>query len=246
MNMSPSIGNIAAAIAKMQGETTSPKKDREVTVTSKKEGVRPYTFKYATLDSILDAIRKPLSKNELCVVQSVRAGERHPELITTVAHSSGEWMSETTPIIGDFSSPQSFGSAITYAKRYAITAMFCLCADEDDDGNGAAGNHADFTPKNQKAAPKPKEQPQPTPHEPQPAKTGDKKLEIFLTTGEIITVHGVIDYIRQLRSEVEIDPGLWQMKENEDLRKRLIFANPKIEDQFRAIEASFGDDKFDI
>lgn len=145
---------IAAALATAAGEFAAIQKNREVEVKTRSGG--SYFFKYATLDGIVAAVRPALSKNGLVLVQSVVSEEithatadgvrieREELLETRLIHSSGEWFANTTPVLvsdGE-NSAQAYGSAITYARRYGITQLLCVVADEDDDGNAAAGNVA--------------------------------------------------------------------------------------------------------
>lgn len=143
---------IASALARAAAEFAAIQKNRTVEVKTRTGG--SYTFTYATLDGIVNAVRPALSKHELVLVQSVVTEEithseadgvrieREELLETRLIHSSGEWFSNTTPVLvadGE-NSAQAYGSAITYARRYGITQLLCIVADEDDDGNAAAGN----------------------------------------------------------------------------------------------------------
>lgn len=145
---------IASALARAAAEFAAIQKNRTVTVNTRSGG--SYAFTYATLDAIVAAVRPALSKHELVLVQSVLSEEithsdadgvrieREELLETRLIHSSGEWFSNTTPVLvsdGE-NSAQAYGSAITYARRYGITQLLCIVADEDDDGNAAAGNVA--------------------------------------------------------------------------------------------------------
>lgn len=91
--------------------------------------------------------RHALAENGLCVLQPIVSTERGPALVTRLLHESGQWMEceIALPALGN--NPQAFGSAVTYVRRYAISAMLNISADEDDDANRAAGNHyADVAP----------------------------------------------------------------------------------------------------
>lgn len=150
MKHSDSFSAIAAALAKAAAEFQPIKKDRTVTVKTKKGG--EYTFAYAPLESIVAAVRPALSASGLVLVQSVVSEDFHRGqavvsedfLETRLLHSSGEWLANLTPVMVDpeESSAQAYGSAITYARRYGITQLLCVVADEDDDGNAASGNVA--------------------------------------------------------------------------------------------------------
>lgn len=145
---------IASALARAAAEFAAIQKKRTVEVKTRTGD--SYTFTYATLDGIVNAVRPALSKHELVLVQSVVTEEvihseadgvrteREELLETRLIHSSGEWFANTTPVLvsdGE-NSAQAYGSAITYARRYGITQLLCIVADEDDDGNAAAGNVA--------------------------------------------------------------------------------------------------------
>jgi hypothetical protein len=101
----------------------------------KKDAKNPF-FKssYASLSNILDAIKEPLIESGLSILQ-FPTGDYG--LTTILLHESGEYLkSEYTmrPVKDD---PQGRGSAITYARRYALASVLCLNIDEDDDGNTA-------------------------------------------------------------------------------------------------------------
>lgn len=141
---SEQIDKLAEALAKAQCDITSPPRNREVEVFSKRTNSK-YKFKYATLDGIIDHIRKPLSGNGLWFTQTLANGDGKYRLVTRLVHSSGQWIASETPLFvkpdanGEISN-QEFGSALTYMKRYALAAMLGVAADEDDDANAADGN----------------------------------------------------------------------------------------------------------
>ena len=150
---------------------------KEVTAAKKTSDNPFHHSKYADLAEVWDTIREPLTKNGLSVIQIPEFGEgvmtivteeknsKEPEkskvttmtqaqlLITTVvAHVSGAFIKSTlaiTPIKGD---PQAVGSAITYGRRYSLTAVLGI-AQDDDDGNAASGKTA--PPANAPAPPPP-------------------------------------------------------------------------------------------
>ena len=94
-----------------------------------------FKSKYAGLPSILEAIQKPLEESGLCFTQ-MPDGDG---LTTLLIHSeSGEFLQSTYKMIPTKTDPQSLGSAITYARRYALGAILGLNIDTDDDGNNAS------------------------------------------------------------------------------------------------------------
>lgn len=131
-------GALAAALAKAQGAFPAISRDKEVTVQTKTGG--SYKFKYAPLDSILNAVRKPLADNGLAVVQLLDDGD----LVTMLMHESGARLAGRVSIPAVEGNVQAFGSAITYLRRYSIQAILGIAAEEDDDGNQADGNTASF------------------------------------------------------------------------------------------------------
>ncbi len=124
------IGKLAEAMAKVQIEISKAHKD----------SMNPFfKSKYADLTSVWDACREPLSKHDLAVVQTNTVGtEGYLVLVTTLMHKSGEWIEGTLPIKPVKNDPQGIGSAMTYARRYALSAMVGICPD-DDDGEVAMG-----------------------------------------------------------------------------------------------------------
>ncbi len=145
MKHSDLINELAGALAKAQGAFEAVERNREVEVTMKSGG--KYSFTYATLDAIVDMIREPLSVNGLAYTQGVDGSENGSVVDTLLLHSSGQWLRTATPIRIDGSGAQALGSGITYAKRYALTALLGIVAEEDDDANDADGNQKKVTPK---------------------------------------------------------------------------------------------------
>src|SRR6266704_5630786 len=137
---SRNIGDLVLALSKAQGEFPDIERNRTVTV-QPRSGGQPYQFKYATLSAIIDAIRKPLSKNGIAYTQIIsHDSDTGFYVLTTTLHFGNQFLSSKTPIIVEGSTNQQFGSALTYMKRYALAAILGIAADEDDDGNAADGN----------------------------------------------------------------------------------------------------------
>lgn len=133
------IDKIAQALAKAQAEITNPPRNREVTVKTKTGS--SYKFKYATLDSIIDHVRGPLTKHGIWFIQTLESdGAGRYRLVTTLTHESGQYITSETPLLVAGAGNQEFGSALTYMRRYALTALLGIAADEDDDANHADGN----------------------------------------------------------------------------------------------------------
>src|ERR1035437_1795768 len=118
---SETIGAIAAALAKAQGELTNPEKSLIATIRSPfpREGDR--TFRYASLASGLDIVRKSLGQHEIATVQTTAIDRESGQirLTTLLAHASGEWISSVCPI-SETATPHRMGAALTYAQTTAI------------------------------------------------------------------------------------------------------------------------------
>ena len=135
VDTSPSIGALAAALAKAQGEMDAAERDRTAHVKSDKGN---FTYHYATLAGVWSACRKPLAENGLAVIQTTINGGESVTVRTILAHASGEWIAGELSMRPAAKDPQSTGSALTYLRKYALAAMVGIAADDDDDG--AAGS----------------------------------------------------------------------------------------------------------
>jgi hypothetical protein len=127
MNQSESIAALAAALSKAQSAITGALKDNANSF---------FKSKYADLASCWDACRSQLAANNLAVIQTTEVTEAGTVLVTTLAHSSGEWMRGYLPVLTKDAGPQGQGSGLTYARRYALAAIVGL-AQIDDDGEAA-------------------------------------------------------------------------------------------------------------
>ena len=129
MTTSESVNEIAAALAKAQAGMKNAALNK----------VNPhFRSKYADLAGIRDAVIPALTAQGIAVVQTLDVTvEGGNYLRTRLMHASGQWVESLCPIpsVPDM---QKMGSAITYARRYSLSAICGIAADEDDDGNEAA------------------------------------------------------------------------------------------------------------
>jgi len=136
MQTSASIDKIAPALVKAQAELKHALKD----------STNPhFKSKYADLGSVWAAVKPALTKHELAALQDCGALDGAVSVGTRLIHSSGQWLA-FDPVIIPLSKrdAQGVGSALTYARRYSLSAALGVVADEDDDGNAASnGNGAD-------------------------------------------------------------------------------------------------------
>ena len=127
---SDQINELASALSKAQGQIKGAIKDTS----------NPFfKSKYADLASVWDACREPLSNNGLSVMQTTIGDDpTKVTVVTTLAHTSGQWIQGQLTLMPAKADPQGIGSAITYARRYALAAIVGVAPD-DDDGNAASG-----------------------------------------------------------------------------------------------------------
>ena len=144
---SETIGAIAGALAKAQIELANPEKSLTATIRSPfpREGDR--SFRYASLSSGLDLVRKSLGRHEIATVQttSIDEGAGLIRLTTTLAHSSGEWVSSDWPVcpVSETAAPHRMGAALTYARRYALFTLVGIAGEDDLDAPDLNGAPAD-------------------------------------------------------------------------------------------------------
>jgi len=129
LKMSEQIGELAAAMSKAQAVMEGASKGK----------VNPaFKSKYADLASVWDACRDALTSNGLAVMQFPgEMVDNRMTMTTVITHSGGQWMSDTLSIPLTKVDAQGYGSATSYARRYALAAVVGVCP-EDDDGNAAS------------------------------------------------------------------------------------------------------------
>lgn len=131
---SDDISELASALASAQGKITFALKDASTTAFSNCKTAR----KYATLQSILTAIKEPLSSNGLAFIQSTLPCNDGVAIRTVLMHKSGQWVSGVFVLPADRQGGiQGLGSSLTYARRYSLSALIGICADDDDDGEAS-------------------------------------------------------------------------------------------------------------
>jgi hypothetical protein len=149
MRTSEQINEISAALAKAQGEISNPAKEAQ----------NPhFRSHYADLSSGINAVRASLSSNGISFIQATRLEGDVLIVDTRLSHASGQWIESEFPACRFPAKPQEVGSALTYARRYALFALVGI-AGEDDDGNAA---NATETPAQRKSAPTPPKPPSDT------------------------------------------------------------------------------------
>ena len=129
MNKSETLGELAKALAKAQGELSN----------AKKSASNPFfKSKYADLAEVINVVKPVFSKEGLSVTQMPSYDAGIVSVETLLLHSSGEWISSVISAPVSKQDAQGVGSAISYCRRYALSAVASI-GSEDDDGNSAVG-----------------------------------------------------------------------------------------------------------
>lgn len=230
---------IDAALAKMQGELTSTAKGATGQVGGKSTTARKYG--YSTIADVWDAIRKPLSANGLSITQTEGFHENLVTLATTLRHISGETIEGVRPIFTvdkAINDPQGYGSALTYARRYGITAMVGIAPADDDDGKAAqtAGHQSMGTPvqKGPKGG-----KPKPERGESQIALEWSDRGDARAATYPFTDWQNIALFLDDLAIAVAADPTAWDTNSNdiERVREKIVNApHPQLIDKLTDIE----------
>jgi hypothetical protein len=130
MNSSPNIDLLAAALVAAHADIKGVVKS----------ATNPYfKSKYATLESVVEAVKEPLLKRGIVVIQGLQDAENGVAVETMLLHTSGQWISSTLRLPASKEDAQGYGSACTYGRRYGLMAI-CGVPAEDDDGNAATAS----------------------------------------------------------------------------------------------------------
>ena len=186
------IGAIAGALAKAQSELTNPDKSLVATIRSPFPRESDRTFRYASLSSGLDIVRKALGKHEIATVQTTSIDQEAGliRLTTMLVHSSGEWVSSDWPVcpVSEIAAPHKMGAALTYARRYALFTLVGIAGEDDLDApdltsiklNGGASITAAGGPQkvNGQAAPGNGSHPRPLPRPSKPVLAADASARL--------------------------------------------------------------------
>ena len=209
MRTSCSIKNISAALVAFQAEVDNPKYSADNPF---------YKSKYTPLQDILRHVRPVLGKHGLAVIQNPQEGKQHfvetnevdknGEVVTVtrilqnitvttrLLHSSGEWIEgDPLTMTAEKMTPQGAGSVITYARRYALSAILGIASELDDDGNSAEPNGP---PQQSKPAPPPAKKKEP------------KQREGFISTAQArklfsLAGKGNEDIVKAVLAEYKLD-----------------------------------------
>jgi hypothetical protein len=133
---SESVAAIATALAKAQTELSNPEKAMVGTVYNVRSD-SPQSFRYASLSSGLDIVRKTLGGEQIAIAQTTNIDRPSGaiNLTTVLMHTSGEWIASDWPVcaLSEMSQPRRMGAALTYARRYALFTMVGIAGEDDLD-----------------------------------------------------------------------------------------------------------------
>lgn len=178
---------LARALVKIQAEMPTITKDGKAVYGS-----------YVTLDHLLAEARPILTKHGVAVAQFPTIHEHGaPTLTTILIHESGERLEYVSPLYIDKQTAQGHGSAITYARRYALASALGISSDEDDDGAAAS------KPKPSR----PKAEPKPKPEEPAPGEMGTRTTPMSVEEAAAYTATQGKYEGRTIKDVYREDPG---------------------------------------
>lgn len=137
MKISENIEEVVKGLVKFRKQLVQPKKDAD----------NPFfKSKYVTLDGVIKAIDEAIEGTGLTYTQEAVSEGNFVSVATYILHESGQYLFfDPLTVPTTKADAQAFGSAETYARRYALAAAFGVASDIDDDANGVSGNNA---PKN--------------------------------------------------------------------------------------------------
>src|SRR3977135_1298897 len=140
---SESVAAIATALAKAQTELSNPEKAMVGTVYTNRSD-SPQSFRYASLASGLDIIRKTLGSQQIAIAQTTDIDRANGvvNLTTVLLHTSGEWISSDWPVcqLSETSAPRRRGAPLTDCRRYALFALVGIAGEDDLDAPPEYGN----------------------------------------------------------------------------------------------------------
>lgn len=168
--MSAEIGELASALASAQAELSPAAKNAQ----------NPHLKnRYADIAAVYEAIRETLPKHGLSVSQIIMPHESKARVRTLLMHKSGQWLaSECLMPLDRNGGPQGMGSAITYARRYSLSAIVGVVSEDDDDAEAAQPRRQQQAQPQQRREPAQPRRPEPM-RQAAPKPQGDGQVEMI-------------------------------------------------------------------
>lgn len=168
--MSAEIGEIASALASAQAELSPAAKNAQ----------NPHLKnRYADIAAVYEAIRETLPKHGLSVSQIIMPHESKARVRTLLMHKSGQWLaSECLMPLDRNGGPQGMGSAITYARRYSLSAIVGVVSEDDDDAEAAQPRRQQQAQPQQRREPAQPRRPEPV-RQAAPKSQGDGQVDMI-------------------------------------------------------------------
>jgi hypothetical protein len=141
---SSEISELAKALVGAQADFPTIKKTKKATIQTKNGG--SYSYDYADLGDIREAVVPTLTQYGLVITQAPSVYGDSPALTTTLFHTSGQWIESEMLLHIEKTDAQGQGSAITYARRYALSAILGIVTESDDDGGAATHGRREPSP----------------------------------------------------------------------------------------------------
>lgn len=130
------LGELFSALSAAQGQFGQIERTLKADIKSKRTGAE-FSYEYAPLDEVLQAVRPALAENGLSFQQFPAVGNGFVVVRSLLGHKSGGWMMNDLRLACDTGGPQEAGSGITFARRYAAMPMLGVAPGNDDDGSAA-------------------------------------------------------------------------------------------------------------
>lgn len=137
MRTSEATDKLDAALSAALGELSNPGKSKTAKVQMKAGG--SYSYQYADIADVLTMARPVLSKHKVSMVQGTSIVDGLIILTTRLAHA-GQWVESDYPVCRAGGDHKEMGAAMTYSRRYALTGLIGVAAEDDTDGEGAASS----------------------------------------------------------------------------------------------------------
>lgn len=210
---SPMIGQLVAARAKATSEIKKVVKDKTADIPNKNGG-RGFAYSYADLAGVMEAVDDALAAQEMALFQTLQERGNRTVLVTTLAHSSDQWIASEVSVSSPTAGPQVFGSSLTYMRRYSALAILGIAPDTDDDGKAAqerADQQARQKPQDRAEAPRSNQPPPKQSERTQRAPSGSSDPQHVVMTADA-GGYLVREWLDQAAAAMKGQPEAWRRR----------------------------------